>query len=103
MRPIHVVMIDRPRPALVLTRQVSRPHLDGITVAAITSRVHGLPVEVRVGPENGLERESVVNLDSVHTVNATEIGRRIGWLLDEQEPDLARAIAYAFDLQTADD
>lgn len=70
-----------------------------LTVAAITSTVKGLGVEVPVGPANGLDRASVVSMDTIQTVEREAIGRQIGWLLDEQEPALARAIAFAFDLQ----
>ena len=70
-----------------------------LTVAAITSTVKGLGVEVPVGPANGLDRASVVSMDTIQTVEREAIGRQIGWLLDEQEPALARAIAFAFDLE----
>lgn len=99
MRPIHVVRLDKTRPALVLTRETVRPYLTSVTVAPITSTVRGLSTEVPVGPANGLDHPCVVNCDSIRTVPATEVGRRIGLLLPDQEAELARAIAIAFDLE----
>jgi mRNA interferase MazF len=98
MRPIHVARLDKPRPVLVLTRDVVRPHLAYVTVAPITTNERGLTSEVRVGPANGLERSSVVNCDGIVTIPATEVGRQIGVLLGGQESELTAAICAAFDL-----
>lgn len=99
MRPIHLVHIDKWRPAVILTREGSREHMQHVTVAPITSRIHGLPVEVPVGPDNGLDIPSVVSADGINTVDREQIGRQIGWLLDDQEEALAQAIEYAFNLE----
>jgi len=98
MRPIHVARLDKARPVLVLTREVVRPHLGTVTVAPITTTVRGLSSEVAVGPENGLDRPSVVSCDNITTIPAAAIGEQIGVLFGGQEPALAEAIAGAFDL-----
>jgi mRNA interferase MazF len=97
-RPIHLVRLDKTRPALILTREIVRPHLSRVTVAPITSRVRGLTVEVLVGPSNGLDQESVINCDNIVTVPTSAVGRQIGFLWTEQEPKLSEAIRIAFDL-----
>lgn len=98
MRPIHLARLDKARPVLVLTRELVRPHLNAVTVAPLTTTIRGLSTEVRCGPENGLEEQSVVACDHVTTIPATSLGRQIGHLLDEQEADLTRAIRAAFGL-----
>lgn len=98
MRPIHVAQLDKPRPVLVLTRELVRPHLTTVTVAPITSTVRGLSTEVPVGAANGLERPSVVSCDNVTTVPSQTLGAQIGVLLDHQEQALSDAIRAAFDL-----
>ena len=103
MRPIHLVDLDKWRPAVILTREATRDHVHRITAAPITSRMWGLPTEVPVGVRNGIERDSVISLDNIKTVGRSAVGRQVGWLLDDQEPALARAIAYAFDLEFPDD
>ena len=98
MRPIHLAELDKTRPVLVLTRDQVRHRLNSVTVAPITSRVRGLSTEIAVGPLNGLEHESVVNLDNVATIAAADLGRQIGRLLPGQEAALTQAIHAAFDL-----
>jgi len=58
----------------------------------------GLATELPVGPANGLDHDSVINLDNVFTVDQGSLGRRVGFLLDDQEPALAEAVINAFDL-----
>ncbi|MCL2466144.1 MAG: type II toxin-antitoxin system PemK/MazF family toxin [Micrococcales bacterium] len=98
MRPVYLVEMDKARPAVVLTREIVRPHLHNLTVAPITSTVRGLSTEVPVGPANGLDHDCVITCDNVTTVPATALRRIIGYLLPHQERALARALVLAFDL-----
>lgn len=98
MRPIHLARLDRSRPVLVLTRELVRPHLNTVTVAPITTTIRGLSTEVLCGTANGLEQRCAVACDHVTTIPAATLGRQIGRLLDEQEPELTAAIHAAFDL-----
>jgi mRNA interferase MazF len=97
VRPIHLVRLDKTRPAVILTREIVRPHLSRVTVAPITSRVRGLTVEVPVGRSNGLDQDSVINCDNIVTVPTSAVGRQIGFLWSEQEPRLSEAVRAAFD------
>lgn len=99
MRPIHLVRFDKVRPGVLLTRETSNERMAQVTVAPITSTVHEIPVEVLVGRRNGLDHNSVVNLDGITTMARGNVGRQIGWLFDDQEDALTRAIAYAFNLE----
>ena len=99
MRPIHLAQLDKTRPVVVLTRELVRPYMTNVTVAPITSRIRGLSVEVPVGKANGLEQASVINLDNIQTIASDSLGRRIGWLTEEQESLLSQAVSLAFDLQ----
>ena len=98
MRPIHLVRLDKTRPAVILTREIVRPHISRVTVAPITSRVRGLTVEVPVGQSNGLDQDSVINCDNIVTIPTSAVGRQIGFLWSEQEPQLSEAVRAAFDL-----
>ncbi len=99
MRPIHLAVLDKTRPVLILTRDQVRPYLNSITVAPITSTIRGLSTEVPVGSANGLDHESVVSCDNITTIPRHTIGRLLGYLHPDQEPDLAHAIATAYDLE----
>ena len=97
-RAIHLVRLDKIRPALVLTRAIAVPHLSGITVAPITTTIRGLATEVLVGRRNNLDRDSVVHCDSIQTIPRANLLAAVGLLLPDQDEDLARAIRAAFDL-----
>lgn len=99
MRSIHLVQLDKVRPALILTREVALPVMRKVTVAPITSTIRGLATEVPVGPANGLDHDSVVSLDNIVTVTNADIRALVGYLLDSQEDDLTSAIRAAFDLE----
>lgn len=90
--------MDKPRPVLVLTRDLIRPHLARVTVAPITTTARGLFTEVPVGPANGLDAAGVVSCDNIQTIPVGSIGDRIGYLLPAQEANLTEAIHHAFDL-----
>lgn len=98
MRPIHLARLDKDRPVLILTRELVRPHLSRVTVAPITSRIRGLTTELPVGVANGLDRDSVVSLDTIITIAVTDLGHQIGRLHPDQELALTKAIPAAFDL-----
>ena len=99
MRPIHLAQLGgKTRPALVLTRSPARSHLSKVTLAPITSTIRGGFTEVPVGPANGVDHPSVVSVDNVVTVEVTALGRLVGFLLPDQEVELATAISRAFDL-----
>lgn len=69
-----------------------------VTVAPITSTVKGLSSEVPVGPLDGLDHPSAISIDNTVTIPITALGRTIGYLSEQQEAELARAVILAFDL-----
>lgn len=73
MRPIHTAQLDKPRPVLVLTREIVRPYMTRVTVAPITTTARGLSTELPVGPANGLKAECVVSCDNIVTVPASSL------------------------------
>ncbi len=98
MRPIHVVKLDKLRPALVLTREIVVPYRKWVTVAPITSTVRGLATEITLGAANGLDHECVLSCDNIHTIEVDKIERLVGYLRADQESALTEAIKAAFDL-----
>ena len=99
MRPIHLVHLDKPRPAVILTRELARPFMSRQTIAPITSTIKGLTTEVRVDERNGLDHESVISCDGLMTVAVAQIGKQIGVLHDDQEEELSFAVRRALDLR----
>ncbi|MFI7060789.1 type II toxin-antitoxin system PemK/MazF family toxin [Kribbella sp. NPDC050124] len=99
MRPIHIARLDKPRPVVVLTRELIRPRLTNVTVAPITSTIRGLSTEVPVGRRNGLDHDSAISCDNIQTIPKLQLGRLIGHLHPDQEAQLYESIVLAFDLE----
>jgi mRNA interferase MazF len=85
------------RPVLLLSRDSAYPVLNKVLVAEVTSTVRDIPVELRLGPREGLPRRSVANLDNVHVVARANLGSRIGRLSPSRVGELKRAFGYALD------
>jgi mRNA interferase MazF len=86
---------DKRRPVVILTRQEVIGLLDTVMVAPVTSTIRGAPGEVPVGIEEGLQRESAVNLDHVQTVEKTGLKSYVGSLSDDKMTQVCRALAIA--------
>lgn len=70
-----------------------------VTIAPVTTRIRGLPVEVSVGSEDGLLRRSVVNLDGITTIRKSTLNRRITELGPARMDEVERAIKFALALR----
>ncbi|MEO6205438.1 MAG: type II toxin-antitoxin system PemK/MazF family toxin [Mycobacteriales bacterium] len=88
MRAIHVANLDKRRPVLVLTRELMVGLMSTVTVAPVTSTVHGIATEVRVGPRNGLDHDGVVKCDQIISIPVEQLHEQCGWFLDAQELEL---------------
>jgi mRNA interferase MazF len=84
------------RPYLVVTRTAAIPVLQRITVVPCSTRVRGIPTELPLGPEVGLDRESVAQLDSIMPALKSSLHRHLGTLGPDAHADLCRRLAIAF-------
>jgi mRNA interferase MazF len=85
------------RPVLLLSRDSAYTLLNKVIVAEVTSTVRDIPVEVRLGPREGLSRRSVANLDNVHVVARGDLVSRLGTLPASRAGEVKRALGYALD------
>lgn len=83
------------RPALVLTRPEIVDRVDRVLVALATTFVRGLPSEVPVGPDEGLDVEGVLNLDTPELLARSQFGSYIGEFPRERWPEICRALSIA--------
>lgn len=84
------------RPVVVLSRDAAIPRLRRTLIAPCTTRVRGLPTEVRLEPpEDPIPRLSVVNLDSVESVSIGMLVERLGRLGDERMRQVCAALDVA--------
>lgn len=88
------------RPVLLLSRDEAYLIRDLIIVAPITTRIRGIPAEVRLGPEDGLRRACVANLDAISTVSKDAFQERITILNPAKMAEAEAAIHFALGLET---
>ena len=68
-------------------------------VAMVTRTVGGIPVEVLIGPEEGLPVECAVNLDNILTIPKSRLRQRITALPATKITAVAKAAIFALDLR----
>lgn len=91
------------RPVLLLTRTPAYAYLNKVIVAEVTTTIRDIVQEIRLGPAEGLSRNSVANLDNVHVIPKSVIGARFGDLRPDRELEVKRALGHALgwhELQT---
>ena len=87
------------RPVVLLSRDEAYAVRNAITVAEVTSTIRGIPVEVELGPEEGLPKKCVVNLDTIVTIRKDLLIGRIAILRDEKIEQINSAIKFALSIQ----
>lgn len=88
------------RPALLLSRDEAYLIRDLVLVSPITTRIRGIPAEVRLGPQDGLPRPCVANLDVIYTVPKFNLERWITSLSAAKLQAVDAAIHFALGLET---
>lgn len=86
------------RPVLLLSRNEAYLVRSLVTVAPISTRVRSIPVEVELGPEDGLPKRCAANLDSLVTIPKARLVQRITSLSDEKLEAAGDAVRFALDL-----
>jgi mRNA-degrading endonuclease toxin of MazEF toxin-antitoxin module len=85
-------------PALLVSRTGSMRRRWRAVVALITSEAIGLPTEVAVGPQHGLERDSAVDCEDLYTVSSDLLTKRAGELDQPTQDAVDRALRIALGL-----
>ena len=68
------------RPVLVVSRDESIPVLNNIVVAPVTSTLRDIPTCIPVGPDHGIEHDSVATFDNLAAVPKSVLTTRLGQL-----------------------
>jgi mRNA interferase MazF len=84
-----------PRPVLLLSRDESYAVRDFVIMSPLTTNRRGLPTEVEVGPEEGLPRPSVVNLDVLTMESKRRLRERISALSPGKLREVDDALRFA--------
>lgn len=86
------------RPVLLLTRNAAYPFRTSITIAPLTTTIRDIPVEVRLGPKEGLPRECVINLDEIQTIRKARLVRILTPLPLQVMDRVDQAVKFALSL-----
>ena len=87
------------RPVLLLSRNEAYAVRELVTVAPVTTRVSRIASEVSLGPEEGLPRPCVVNLDSITTIAKGSLRDRLTVLSPEKLKEVEVALHFALGLE----
>ncbi|MBI3665716.1 MAG: type II toxin-antitoxin system PemK/MazF family toxin [Acidobacteria bacterium] len=85
------------RPVLLLSRDEAYAYLNKFIVVEITTTIRGIPVEVPLGPKDGLPKRCVANCDNVRTIARSALVKRLGALGRPREAEVKRAVGYALE------
>ena len=65
------------RPVVLLSRDEAYSVRNAVTVAEVTTKIRGIPVEVLQGPGDGLSKKCVANLDTIVTIRKELLVERL--------------------------
>lgn len=86
------------RPVVLLSRDEAYAVRALATVAPVSTRIRRIQAEVALGPEDGLSRPCVANLDSMTTIALSTLRERITRLRPEKLRAIENAIHFALGL-----
>ncbi|MEO6629935.1 MAG: type II toxin-antitoxin system PemK/MazF family toxin [Aquihabitans sp.] len=71
------------RPVLVVTRNEVIPVVNNVVVAPVTSTIRSIPTCIPVGPDEGIDRDSVASFDNLAAIPKFVLTVRLGTLGDD--------------------
>jgi mRNA interferase MazF len=86
------------RPVALLSRNEAYQVRNAVTVAEVTSTIRDIPVEVLLGPEDGLPKKCAINLDTIITIRKNLLKEKITHLSSNKISEMDKAIKFALDL-----
>jgi len=89
----------RKRPVLLLSRNEAYAVRELVTVAPVTTRMRHIPSEVPLGPEDGLPKPCVANLDTITTIAKKSLQERLVTLSSEKLKAVEAALHFALGLE----
>jgi mRNA interferase MazF len=86
------------RPAVLVSRDQAYRVRTSVTVVPLTRKARGIPVEVSLGPEDGIPVKHVANADSLMTIPRARCAAYLTTLSPARMEAVARAIRFALAL-----
>jgi mRNA interferase MazF len=85
------------RPVLVISRNESIPVLNNLVVAPVTSTLRSIPTCIPLGPDEGINHDSVATFDSLAAVPKSVLTTHLGSLGASGRQQLRDALAALAD------
>ncbi len=87
------------RPAVLVSRDQAYRLRTSFTIVPLTRRARRIPVEVSLGPDDGIPVRSVANADAIMTVPRARFAGYLTTLSPERMEALGQAIKFALGLR----
>ena len=87
------------RPVLLLSRDDAYQVRALVTVAPITTRIRGISSEVPLGPDDGLPKPCVANLDVITTISKASLIDRVTNLNSKKLEEVEDAIHFSLGMK----
>ena len=90
------------RPVLIVQNDVGNRHSPTVIVAAITSKMHKakLPTHIELSKRYGIEKDSVILLEQVRTIDKSRLREKICHLESDIQRKIDRALLISLSLDT---
>lgn len=76
---------DKRRPVLIVSRDIAALHLNRVIVAPVTRTIRGIPTEIPLGADEGLDVDCAASFDNLSLQPLSMLTRRIGRLHHARE------------------
>jgi mRNA interferase MazF len=87
------------RPVVLLSRDEAYSIRNAVTVAEVTRTIRKIPVEVLLGPDDGLPQKCVINLDTILTIRKDLLRERIALLKSDKIAQMEKALRFALGME----
>jgi mRNA interferase MazF len=88
--------MDKRRPVLVVTRSEAVPVVTWVVVAPVTRTFRGIPTEIPLGSEQGLDERCVASFDNLQPIRRSFLTSRVG-VLSSPRAQICDALAAMAD------
>jgi mRNA interferase MazF len=88
---------EKGRPFLVVGRDAANAVMTKVLVAPVTTRMRGVPSELRLGESEGLPVASVATFDNIRPIARSLLARRLGSLGPTRQHELCHVVNATFD------
>lgn len=92
---------EKTRPVVIIQNNIANKYSQKVIVADITSsiRKRELPTHIEISREDsGLEKDSLILLDKLITVDKSKLKKKIGILTDEIQRRISKALSISLDI-----